>query len=475
MVLFYEPLSKNDTERIHTTTMEILERTGVLIEDDVVLEMIEKAGAKVDKKRKIAKVPEYVIKEGIKKVPRSFVLHSRDGKTIRIGGNTTVISSGAGASWVMDLKSGEPRPATKKDVIELTRLNDVLESTELCMSPIIQDVEPSLVDVHSAEAMFCNTTKPPWVCPGDGNQARYIIEMASIVAGGMEELQKNPVFLGLASPNSPLRLASHDLDVTREFTTHKLPMALINCPNNGATAPISVAGTIVQTLAECLSLTLVAELFNPGNPVVIGPSPPVLDMKTANSCFGAPECALVTAGSAQMMRHYGIPSYSSITSSDSIVIDAQTGWEIAWTAQLPMMGRVNLVNGVGLIDACAGMSLEKLVIDNEVFGGLRRILQGIEVSDATLATEVIQKVGPGGHYLAQKHTRELLSKERWVPRISNRLPLQEWKKQKIDLWQRARQEAMDILRTHQPQPLDKVKQEAIKNLVNEAEKKAKER
>jgi trimethylamine--corrinoid protein Co-methyltransferase len=338
------------------------------------------------------------------------------------------------------------------------------------MSPIIQDVEPSLVDVHSAEAMFCNSTKPPWVCPGDGNQARQIIEMASIIAGGRDELQNHPVFLGLASPNSPLRLASHDLDVTREFTTANLPIALINCPNNGATSPISIAGTIVQTMAECLSLILVAQLFNPGNPVVSGPSPAVLDMRTANSCFGTPEGALVAAGSAQMMRYYSIPSYTSITSSESIVIDAQTGWEIAWTAQLPMLAGVSLVNGVGLIDACAGMSHEKLVIDNEVFGGLRRILRGIEVTDTTLAPDVIEKVGPGGHYLSQRHTRDLMNKERWFPKISNRLPLQEWKKERVDLWQRARQQAMEILRTHRPEPLEKKKEEDVRRLVREAEK-----
>jgi trimethylamine--corrinoid protein Co-methyltransferase len=372
----------------------------------------------------------------------------------------------------MDLTTGDAHPATKQDVVELTRLNDALENTNLCMSPIIQNVEPSLVDVHSAEAMFCNTTKPPWVCPGDGNQARYIIEMATIVADGLERLQENPIFLGLASPNSPLRLAHNDLDITKEFTTRKLPMAIINCPNNGATSPISIAGTIVQTLAECLSLTLVAQLFNPGNPVVIGPSPPVMDMKTANSCFGAPECALVTAGSAQMMRYHGIPSYASITSSESIVIDAQTGWEIAWTAQLPMMAGINLVNGIGLIDACRGMSHEKLVIDNEVFGGLRRILSGIEVSDATLAADVIEKVGPGGHYLAQKHTKELMSRERWLPKISNRQPYQTWKEKKMDMWKRARQEAMEILHTHRPEPIDREKEAAIRSLVNDAEKKA---
>jgi trimethylamine--corrinoid protein Co-methyltransferase len=173
-----------------------------------------------------------------------------------------------------------------------------------------------------------------------------------------------------------------------------------------------------------------------------------------------------------MMRYYNIPSYASITSSDSIGIDAQTGYEIAWTAQLPMMTGINLVNGIGLIAFCEISSYEKVVIDNEVFGGLKRILRGIEVSEASLAVDAIEAVGPAGHYLSQKHTRERLSKERWFPKISNRLSIAEWKKEKVDLWQRARREVLNILQTHQPKPLEKEKRDRIRKIVNEAEKAA---
>jgi trimethylamine--corrinoid protein Co-methyltransferase len=450
--------------------MEVLERVGILVENGETLDLLASAGAKVDKQKGRARIPEYLIREACSRAPSSFNIYTRDMKKVRIGPGKTTISFGAGATYVLDLKTGDPRPATKNDVEQLTRLTDAMEHIELCMSPIIQDVTRSLVDVHSAEAMMCNSTKPPWVCPGDARQARYIIEMASAIAGGLGELQTKPIILGLASPNSPLRLASHDLQVAREFVSRKLPITFINCPNNGATSPISIAGTIVQTLAECLSMVLVAQLMNPGNPVAAGPSPPITDMRTATACFGAPECALVTAGSAEMMRYYNIPSYASITSSDSIGIDAQTGYEIAWTAQLPMMAGVNLVNGIGLMGFCEISSYEKVVIDNEVFGGLRRILRGIEVSDASLAVDAIEAVGPAGHYLSQKHTREQLLKERWFPKISNRLSIAEWKKEKVDLWQRARKEVMNILATHQPNPLEKEKRERIREIVNEAER-----
>jgi len=171
-------------------------------------------------------------------------------------------------------------------------------------------------------------------------------------------------------------------------------------------------------------MVLIAELIDPGKPVVAGPSPPFMDMRTATPAFGALEGALVVAGAAQIMRYYGIPSYGSIVSSDSIVIDTQTGYEAAWTAQIPLMARINLVNGIGLIPSYNGCSLEKLVIDNEVFGGIRRIMKGINVSETSLAVDVIEAAGPGGHYLGQKYTREQLTKERWFLRISNRLGLQ---------------------------------------------------
>ena len=468
----FDPLDKDEVRRIDLATMEVLERTGIRVENDKVLDLLEQSGAKVDKREKRARIPEYVLKDGLRKVPGSFVVYNRRGEKVRIGSDQTVISSGAGASWILDLDTGEPRPATKKDSENYAKVTDAMEHFSLCMSPIIQDVTPSLVDVHSAQAMIGNSTKTPWVCPGDGMQARYIIQMGAALAGGMEELRKKPVILGLASPNSPLRLASRDIDVALEFAGNRLPVTFINCPNSGATTPVTIAGTLVVTLAECLAFALVVQLINPGNAVAVGPSPPVMDMKTAISAFGAPESGLVVAGAAQMLRFYNIPSYGSITSSESILIDAQTGYEIAWTAQLPMMAGVNLVNGVGLINACVGCSLEKLIVDNEVLGGIKRILKGIEVSDESLAVDVIEAVGPGGHFLAQKHTREHLRSERWFPAISNRLGLQEWKKEKLDLWQRARREAKKIVESHRPEPLQKEVEEHIAAIVKSAEKKA---
>jgi trimethylamine:corrinoid methyltransferase-like protein len=186
--------------------------------------------------------------------------------------------------------------------------------------------------------------------------------------------------IGAASPNSPLRLAPKELEVTSEFAKHRLPIALLNCPLSGSGSPISLSGTLVTTLAEVLSLAVIAQLISPGTPLSIGCSPSIIDMRTAGAVFGAPEDALLAAGVAQMARYYGLPSNASMTHADSMIPDMQAGYEAAWTSMLPLMAGINLIYGSGLIAACNGASYEKLVIDNEILGGLRRILQGIEMS-----------------------------------------------------------------------------------------------
>jgi trimethylamine--corrinoid protein Co-methyltransferase len=452
----YTLISKEDIERIHSATIEVLEKTGVLIGNEKILDLLDDAGAQVDKKRNIAKIPESLVTACLQKVPDSFNLYSRTGEKHVIGGESLIIASGAGATWMLDLETGEPRPATKKDVEETSRLTDALEHFDLCMATAIpQDVNSTVVDVMAAEAMMINTRKPYFVAPGNGKQARQIIEMAAVIAGGMDELKKKPILLGVASPNSPLRLASHDLDVVSEFAKYKLPITILNCAISGATSPVTLAGTLVTTFAEILSMTVVAELINPGNPVLLGFCPVCIDMRTANAAFGCPENALVSVAGTQILRYYNVPSWTCASEVDAIVPDAQAGYETVWKTLLPIMAGVNVISGTGHLGAAAGGSFEKLVMDNEIIGAIKRILKGIEVTDKTLAVDIINAVGPGGHYLAQKYTREHLKNEIWFPTISYKSNVEEWKEEKGDLRKTAREKAVEILRTHYPKRLEK--------------------
>jgi trimethylamine--corrinoid protein Co-methyltransferase len=465
----YELISKESIKKIDAAAMEVLEKTGVLVENDDILSLLENSGAKIDKRTRIAKLPESLVKKCLAKAPRSFELYSRKGEKLVIGGDNLVICSGGGAIWMLDLDTGEPRPTTKKDVAETSRLTDALEHFDICSATgIPQDVKSTVVDVMAAEAMMINTSKPYLMAPADGEQARYIIEMAAVISGGMERLAQKPLLLGVASPNSPLRLASHDLDVVIEFANHKLPITILNCTISGATSPITVAGTLVQTFAEIFSMAAVVQLMNPGNPLLLGFCPACIDMKTAYATFGCPENALVSAAGTQMLRYYNLPSWCCASEVDAILPDAQAGYETVWNTLLSLISGMNVVSGTGHLGA-AGGSFEMLVIDNEIFGGIKRILKGVEVTRETLAVDVIDTVGPGGHYLAHKHTREHLRNERWFPKISYKSNLEEWKKNKVDLWGMAKKEAVEILRAHQPEPLPGDIEEKIKDIAKKAE------
>jgi len=452
--------------------MEVLERVGVLVENDAILSLLEDAGANVDRKEKKARIPEYLVRYGLNKAPSSFVLYSRKGKKLRIGKEKTLVIPSANATWILDLETREPRPATKKDVEQTSRLSDALEHTDICAPSVLpQDVEPAIIDISAAEAMMCNTSKPYFMAPCDDIQTSYIIEMAAIISGGVTELENDPLLIGFVSPTSPLRLAVKELEITRKFVEHQLPVFIAPCPNSGATSPVSLAGTLVVMCTEYLSLTLIAELLSPGNPVVVGGALGTMDMKTANISYGSVETALMGAATAEMGHFYNLPSYAAASGTEALVPDAQAGYETAWTTLLPLMAGVDLVVSPGLLGAYTVASYEKLVMDNEILGAIKRVLQGIDISETSLAVDVIGAVGPGGHFLAQKHTREQHTKERWFPKISNRLGLYEWRKERLDLWRRAKKEAMEILRTHKPEPLEKEKEERMKSLIKEAERK----
>jgi len=276
--------------------------------------------------------------------------------------------------------------------------------------------------------------------------------------------------LANAAATSPLRLATPELDIACRFAENHLPIGVQTCPMSGATSPVTLGGTLVTMCAECLALIVVVEIINPGNPVVAGGAPSVMDMRTANATFGSVETALMSAAISQIIRNYNLPSYTCISNTESAIPDAQAGYESAWTTLLPLMTGASLVIGPGHLNSCTLASYEKLVMDNEILGGLKRIMEGINVSESFLAVDVVSDVGPGGHFLAHKHTREYMSRERWFPRISNRFGFREWKKERCELWIKAKREAMEIMSTHHPEPLEKEKQEAIGNLVNKLER-----
>jgi len=473
-------LSKEEIYDIHMSTLDVLEHVGVLVESEEALKMLDEMGAVVDFRSKKAHFGPDLVKEALRKTPSGFTLHARNPKfNLRIESDRVYFLDGGLPTNVIDIE-GNRRPATLKDVVDFTRLYDCLEYVDLMALGLFPtDIPESVHHAHVYLARVENTDKAAFY----GYYARGrvvaqdLIKMASVVAGGFDELRKNPVIMGWENPISPLSHGRAQTEMVLEFAKSGLPIHIGSAIQSGATGPISLAGVLVQQNAEVLSGIVIAQsAAEPGKrpPIVYGAVPALADMRYGTMVYGAAEPALMNVASAQLARYYGLVCRGNGGTSESKIVDAQAGYESAITLLAAALGGANLImNAVGgaLEPGVGAMSFEKAVLDNDVAGMVSRILEGITVTDETLAVDVISRVGSGGHYLAQKHTLELFKREHFVPKIGDRKDSRSWAKAGAkDVREAARERAERILKEHRPEPLDRTVREELIKIVKDVEK-----
>jgi len=472
-------LTSDELYEIHLATLEILERIGVKVLEHKALRMLGEAGALVDVKEKIARIPEYLIEEAVKKAPSGFTLFGRGhGYKLRLEDKRVNFSMQGTSVHVLDLETGKRRASTLKDSENFCRLADALENIHHASAGVVRarDVPENVAHVYQLFAGFRNTTKTL-----DGETygqavAMDGIRMASVVAGGEEELKKRPLLLGFHNPVSPLQHSEMLTEGLMLYAKYRQPVLIAPEAQAGATAPVSLAGLLAQQNAEILSGILIAELANPGAPVLYGTVSTIMDMKTGNLAYGAIEAGLINVVTAQLAHYYGLPSRGTGGGTESKIPDIQAGFEKAMTLMMAALAGINFIYcAAGSLESTLTASYEQAVIDNEICGMVSRALRGIEISDGTLAIDIIEDVGPGGHYLAQRHTLEYFRKEHYLPIIINREKRERWERAgSKDLWEVAREEAKRILKEHQPEPLDRGIEEELQKIVKDVEKRESE-
>jgi len=255
---------------------------------------------------------------------------------------------------------------------------------------------------------------------------------------------------------SPLVMDGEYTDYLIEIARKGLPVAVSSEPLAGATAPVTIAGTIALNNAETLAGITLTQLINPGTPVLYGSTSSIMDMKEGTYMAGPIESAMVNAGIAQLTQYYQLPMYGTAGMSDSKIIDAQAGYESALTAMTVSLSGSNYIHdAVGILEMCQVFSYDKMIIDNEILGNILRVMRGIEVNEATLAYDVIKSVGPGGHFLSEDHTVEYVRKEFFIPKISDRQTRIKWQDEGLlTAEDRARKIVNKVLTKHIPMPVD---------------------
>ncbi len=466
-------LSDEQCRRLLAAAIEVLERTGVVYHDQESLDIMKKAGCWVEESR--VRVPGKLVERALRSAPRKVTLsNSRTGaRVMELEGNNSYFGTGSDTPFFIDPYTGNRVPASRETVAMATKVIDALPNMDFVMSlGIVQDVPQLVYDRHQFEAMVLNTSKPIVITAIDIAGYGDIIEMCEAIAGGDEELRRNPFMTLYAEPISPL---IHSEEAAQKLVLagkKQLPVVYTPCIMAGSTVPATMAGAMANGLAESLSGLVLNQQTNEGNPFIMGGVFTIMDMNTTIFSYGAPEFDLMMAALADMSNYLDIPMFGTAGCTDSKIVDEQAAIEDALSVIMSAQSGANLIHDVGYIEHGNTASLENLAICDDLVGYARRMTGGIEVSEETLALDVIDAVGPGGNYLMEDHTLKHFKQETWYPRLFERKVYENWEKEgKKTLTQRANQRVIDILEGYQPEPLPADVQKKIRRIIERAEQK----
>ncbi len=470
----FEVLSKDELYRLHLASLELLEHVGVKAPSKRALELYDSAGAEVDFAKQIAKIPQYLVEECIRKTPRKITLYSRDKQhNLILGEDKRYFGTVGFATRMVDIDTGQYRSLYKKDLADGIRLADALENIDfqLVMGQPV-DAPAEVVDLYQWLIAFENTRKHIVCQVLSKNTAQAAIEMGLLIAGDEEGLRKSPIMSFMICLNSPMFYGAFELEGMIEAVRLGVPVYVESGPMAGANSPVTLAGTAVLTNAEVLGALVLSRLVDPRSPFIYGSWSRSIDMKLGSVVLGGPEFALLRLCTAQLAQYYNLPSGGGAVLCDSKTYDEQAGCEKMLTAVIPALGGLNLLTGMGLVASETTMSYEQLVIDNEIAGMVKRVLRGIDFRDQTLAIDLIKSVGTEGNYLAKKHTLQFAESEHWSPKILDRQFSDAWiRSGSAGLHQRAKDKALKILGEHKPLPLPNETSKGLRKIVEELEKK----
>lgn len=423
----YQLLTQNEIEMIHENSLRIMENIGIVMTDEQAREILSKHGAILDGER--VKFPKKLVEEAIKLSPSSYTLHGRNAdKNVGISTEFTAYAGPYGSPFVTDLDRGR-RKGTLEDFNNIVKICHCLKNIDI-QSHI--SCEPTDVDVKKRPTtMVYNTMKysdKPLMGSVYGyKNAKDCLEMAAIVFGGKEEIKKKPVMASIPCTLTPLNYDSAQLGAIIAYAEYGQPQLINSLSMAGTTTPATIAGLVSVQNAEVLAGIVLAQCVNPGTPVVYSASGSSTEMSSGSLTIGSPEDAVVSLVNGQLCKYYEIPCRISGALSDAKMMDSQAAYESAVTIAMAQMAGGNFIlHAAGIIDTYNTTSYEKLIIDNEVLGMMRRLDQGVVVNEETLAYDVIEEVGPKGVFLVEDHTLEHFRDEFYRPTLSDRNTFEQW-------------------------------------------------
>jgi trimethylamine--corrinoid protein Co-methyltransferase len=475
----FRVLSDDQVEEVFHAALDVLEQVGTRVYGRQALGLLAEAGCLVGQKTVSEAVPSarvhipaWLTEQMLGSTPSRITLAGRDRqKRLHLERNRFYFGTGSDCPSLVDPNTDEIRKYTFDDVYDAARISDALPNIDFHMSlGLTSGVQPQTYDRPQLLAMLQGTSQPLVITAVDRQGLADQYEMACAVLGGPEEFARLPLFVVYIEPSSPLTNSIEAVEKILYAAEVGIPAIYTPCIMSGGTGPVTVAGTMVQALAEYLVGVVLAQLKQPGAGVIMGGVNSPMDMSTSILSYGAPELALISAAMTDVAKALGVPMFSTAGCSDSKVLDQQAAIEATLSIVVAALSGANLIHDVGYLESGLLGSFDMLVMADEVIGMAKRILSGVTVNPETLAVDVIEQVGPGGHYLTQPHTRAHFRAEAWFPTLIDRQMRRSWVASGSQtMGQRVRAKVLDILARHQPLPLPEGVKASLKEIVARAE------
>ena len=462
-------------EQIIAEGFELLMDPGVRVHNEDALGLLGDAGARVDLDSQIAHIPESVVRQALETRPSEFYLYDLDGEpVVHYGGDSVQFDPGSAAITILDSETEQQRQPVTADFVKFVKLVEAIPQLDAQSTAIIcRDVPEEVGDLYRLY-LALNYMRKPIITGAFRKDTWWTMkDMLVAMAGTEAALAEKPIAVFDVCPSPPLLWSDLTCQNMIDCARYGIPSELVSMPLAGATAPVTLAGAVVQHTAECLSGVTICQLAQAGAPIVWGGSPSVFDMREGTTPMGAVGTWMIDSAYTQVGKALGMPTHAYLGMSDAKVVDVQCGLESSGGTILAALAGVNMVSGAGMMDFESCQSYEKLVIDAEIIGMAKRLIGGVEARDEPIALGLMRKLGHRADYLAQTHTLKWFDKEFYIPSaVIDRGSLDAWQRKGAKTaWERAKDRVNELLASYEPSPISDELRAELRDITTQAAQK----
>ncbi len=456
-------------DRILGEAFALISERGVSVQAQAAIELLAAGGARIENGS--AHLPESLVRCALETVPREFSLYNRAGQpAVRYGGNNVQFDPGSSCVHILDPDTLEHRMTLAPDLVRLIQVAEMLPQFAAQSTAVVcTEVTKTIGDLFRLFVVLLYSNKPIVTGAFSPHAAPVMIEMLAIESGGLVGSRAKPRAIFDVCPSPPLHwtefAAQNLVDLARAW----VPAEIISMPIAGAASPVTLAGSIVQHAAECLSGITIHQLAQPGAPVVWGGAPSIFDMRSGITPMGSMETCLLNVASAQVAKSLGLPTHGYLIGSDAKTVDAQAGQESGIAAVMGALGGINMISGAGMLDSLACHSAEKLVLDAESIAMAQRLLRGVQAGTESLALDMFAKLGAQGDFLKLPVTRKLFRLEQHIPaKVIDRGSLNSWEQSgKKDAFAQAKERVKELVAAYKRPELPPDVEQHLRSIVQE--------